>query len=303
MKTIYRLAFREGPGGFFPSYRSDNKNFQQATTAVASALARNNVETNATALAAANPVTKAVIDKLISQWRVLGAKHAVQAPPISSPVNAGWAHINRSVPPGSRDARLGEVITELLNPPYGYDSAALALLFAAWFGYYAQDLSLSINGSYTRIGTLLEDESQTRKASARLTPTKFIAALSRASVTRRDAAEIEREADALISQLDGGYRLSMADAPKVIAKLMQVVGKAEAGEAAHARITSTLNRLTDDLAGARNYDARASLIIEAAKKASGASRRHLLKHWHDVRTLPSTGLVTPSFLLVKKSTN
>jgi hypothetical protein len=289
--AVYRKAYRLGPGEFLKSYKEDSPKFQQAVTGVAHALLEDRVQASRHALVSANKVTQPVIDRLAHHWGVLDDKLRLR-PPTLGQVLPGWDVLERSFQPGTKAVDLGPVLAELMNPPYGYDSSALTLLFAAWFGYHRNDLRLETELRGSSVSALL---SPVGNAKAKVpTPAGFVGALARSSLSRTDPLVIDQEAERVLRRVDTGVNFSIGEAQDAIGLLARSADSGRKGVAFQEAVQRARTRIEADLDAANEYDLAVDRLLESAKRTDANRIRELRDDWLSVGGLPALGTVVPN---------
>ena len=189
LDMLYKRAFADGPGPFFPDYKMNSTAFNPALSKVAPVLATNTLRANS-GLYESNGTAKTLIQtKLRTDWKIISAGYSVEPPKEGSRLSAGWNFLENNIRPGKGLVKLGPILTKLLNPPFGYDERSLMMLFTAWWGVHRYELDLSISegnrGELQR--SKIEMVLQTKGKNG--TPTKpdeFVKILASSVVERRD---------------------------------------------------------------------------------------------------------------------
>src|SRR5690606_443918 len=147
LETVFKRAFERGPGEFFTQYRTSNSRFIDAVKLVASHLVTDSMLAAAPTLRNSNPIAHDLVEKFLrsGKWGVLHSRLGLQVPSTDSRLWHGWQLLEAQTPRGATGVQVQPILTTLLNPPYGFDSQTLTLLFSAWYGYYRSELELSVD--------------------------------------------------------------------------------------------------------------------------------------------------------------
>jgi hypothetical protein len=146
---LYDLAYPHRPPTFDTRYPVVRSNKLRTTTAALAATFFRNGTTNLPQQYATNSFAKDLYQShLQKKWGVLGPDLRLQRPKYAGLIQA-WDLFDKAIAPGKASVRLGPLLLQLLNPPYGFDSNTATLLFAAWYGKNNADLRLSVNGSFS----------------------------------------------------------------------------------------------------------------------------------------------------------
>ncbi|MEZ0483186.1 hypothetical protein [Fibrella aquatica] len=98
--------------------------------------------TRANNLGRARDLYNKVLRRVPGAWGVVDLSDRVVDPQLTQ-VKYAWEVLEAAVPAGSENVRLRPSLLQLLNAPFGYDSYALSLLFAAWYGVNRYQLKLT----------------------------------------------------------------------------------------------------------------------------------------------------------------
>ena len=149
LDECYHLAYRSCPPEFLTQYRMSNNKLRIATKLTAKQLLRGSVASLRQG-SGVDPVARDLCNKILyPKWRLLAPDSRVQEPG-ERRVRQAWDYLDRTFAPGQPETMVREAISTLLNTPYGYDLNTATLLFSAWFGWHAHDLSVSALGHLTR---------------------------------------------------------------------------------------------------------------------------------------------------------
>ena len=145
LDECYHLAYRSCPPEFLTQYRVSNPKLRIATKLTAKQLLRGSVASLRQG-SGVDPVARDLCNKILyPKWRLLAPDSRVQEPG-ERRVRQAWDYLDRTFAPGQPETMVREAISTLLNTPFGYDFNTVMLLFSAWFGWHAHDLSVSALG-------------------------------------------------------------------------------------------------------------------------------------------------------------
>lgn len=145
----YHLAYRWRPPEFDTRYQVASKganNLRNAVGQIASAFFFNASKSLPNTYQS-NRFVRDLYEKILQKkWGILAPDFRLQKPRDAGLLNA-WKRFDTTFAPGQDSVKLGPILVELLNPPYGFDFNTAVILFAAWYGYNSTDLRVSQRGS------------------------------------------------------------------------------------------------------------------------------------------------------------
>lgn len=145
LDECYHLAYRSCQPEFLTQYRESNSRLRSATKLTAKQLLRGSVASLRQG-SGVDPVARDLCNKILyPKWHLLAPDSRVQEPG-ERHVRQAWDYLDQTFAPGKPETMVQEAIGTLLNTPYGYDHNTATLLFCAWFGWHAHDLSVSAQG-------------------------------------------------------------------------------------------------------------------------------------------------------------
>lgn len=207
LTTLYSRTYSEGPSQFVNTTRANRVG--TAVGPIADVLSSGDVQQ---LFAYPGPAEftrspgKNVID-FLKRWHVVDqATRKVAAPPANSPVAPGWNLLENSVKPGSSDIALGQLITRLLNAPYGYDVNVATLVVVGWLSHYKRDITLRKGSTPQSIKDLIANS---KKVGERGTPVDILRALSSCTLSRRqptNASQVLREIQTTLRSGEMSFR-------------------------------------------------------------------------------------------------
>jgi hypothetical protein len=281
---LYTMVYGLVPGPFFTQYKCAQTKLASAVAAVYIHLAEDSAGTPG--LYDANRVALDIIEMfLVSHWGILErGNHRVRRPATGSKAVAAWEVLEKYFAKDSVARSAADVLTTLLNAPYGLDVNTCALLASAWCGYYRHDLSFTDGPRRIAIQDVAKDPRRGVK-----NPREFIASLSTVCVARRDLTDVANEIAALVARTQGGV-FSAAEAADAVRQLQAFV--ADERNEAHliAEAGSAAARLTADSEVARDYDGKVQRLIDSSSSDNVIQQCNLLAY---VQKLPAIGIVKP----------
>lgn len=280
MRELFQQAFYRGPREFFTQYHAQSQKMTKAVSAVAHALSKDTLLTAYSTLHL-DPVAKDLIDRFLAssgKWKLLTDSHWIQPPPSTSPIIHGWQLLEERIQRGAKGVQLKGILVELLNPPYGYDSQTLTLLFSAWYGYNRRELDLSVNGQLRALETLFEGGSR-----GLAKPQKVIATLARSTLTRRNPSELESKAREVAERISRREAISQQQAEQDIQTLQSALENLELDGDQYRDFATAKARLEKELAAAREYDRRVHELHQLGRTSDDLDE--LLEGWERLREL------------------
>ena len=145
--VVYAAAYSKHPDRFFTQYKLSGTNLNKAVVDLIHELIDNSLDTVQWPAGAA--VQKDLVHMLQDSWGIINSRKQLVEPQHSR-IKEAWARLDATFSPRSGKVPPGEVLTELLQPAYGYDQNTLALLFAAWIGKNRTAIKLGGVGSLSR---------------------------------------------------------------------------------------------------------------------------------------------------------
>lgn len=274
MRELFDRAYYSGPREFFTQYGAQSSKLTKAVSVVAHALSKDGLVTAYSTLRL-DPVAKDLIDRFLAlsgKWKLLTDSHSIQPPPSTSPITHGWQLLEERIQRGAKGVQLKGILVELLNPPYGYDSQTLTLLFSAWCGYNRRELDLSVDGQLRALETLFEGGS---RGLAR--PQDVIAKLARSTITRRNPSELESKAREIVERIARREAISQQQAEQDIQTLQSALENLELDGDQYRDFATAKARLEKELAAAREYDRQIHELQQLALTSEDLDK--LLEGW------------------------
>lgn len=147
LEVVYAAAYSKHPDRFFTQYKLTATNLNKAVVNVIHELLDNSLDT--VQWPAGASIEKDLVRTLQESWGIVSPRKQLAEPQHSRTKDA-WARLDATFSPRAGKVPPGDVLTELLHPPYGYDQNTLALLFAAWIGRNRTAVKLGGIGSLRR---------------------------------------------------------------------------------------------------------------------------------------------------------
>ncbi|MDI3340913.1 MAG: hypothetical protein QJR03_10315 [Sphaerobacter sp.] len=273
VEAVFKRAFERGPGEFFIQYRSSSTRFVDAVKVVASHLATDSMLTAAPTLRNSNPIAHDLVEKYLrsDKWCLLGSRLGIQVPSTNSRLWHGWQFLEERVPRGAAGVQLQPVLTTLLNPPYGFDSQTLTLLFTAWYGYYRYELELSVDGRIRELTEVMQDN----RRGGLLKPADFLTALRRATLTRTNPSETDEAIRQIIERIERVQPASRAETENELALIQKALQDPRIDSARRVQLGKAQSQLQGDLERANTYEKQARELVSLA--TSGDELEPVLK--------------------------
>jgi len=222
------------------------------------------------------------------QWGLLSAETYTIQPPSSLALREAWNRLEAAFPPGCKETRAGNVLLELLNPPYGHDYNTLTLLLAAWIGYRRHEIRISLSGQLISLEGFKNYFDETKG------PKDFLDRLivtSPLAISRINADEMFAEVDAILEQIRQNQRFSIAQANQALATLQQAQQNPSLSPDRREAIQSYAPRLEEAIVAAQEYD---NQVRKLHNEFANADVEHLLSLRAALDKLSLPALVSPS---------
>lgn len=273
LETVFKRAFERGPGEFFTQYRTSNSRFIDAVKLVASHLVTDSMLAAAPTLRNSNPIAHDLVEKFLrsGKWGVLHSRLGLQVPSTDSRLWHGWQLLEAQTPRGATGVQVQPILTTLLNPPYGFDSQTLTLLFSAWYGYYRSELELSVDGRLRELTEVMQDN---RKGGL-LKPVDFLAGLRRATLTRHNPSETDKVIRQIIERIERVEPVSREETEHDFAFIQKALQDKRIDPARRLQLGKAQSQLQSDLERASTYEEQARHLVRLA--TSGDKLEPVLK--------------------------
>lgn len=294
MRELFQQAFYRGPREFFTQYHAQSHKMTKAVSTVAHALSKDTLLTVHSTLHL-DPVAKDLIDRFLAssgKWKLLTNSYRIQPPPPTSPIIHGWQLLEERIQRGAKGVQLKGILVELLNPPYGYDSQTLTLLFSAWYGYNRRELDLSVNGQLRALEALFEG------SRGLLKPQEVIETLSRSTLTRRNLSELESKAREIVERISRRETISQQQAEQDIQTLQSALKNLELDGYQYRNFAAAKERLEKEVVAAREYERRVHELHQLGRTSDDLNE--LLEGWERLRELSEYNGFVQSSLLPKQ---
>lgn len=276
---IFRVAYHQGPKDFFDQFKLNQVKLRTSVAKVGSHLSDNTLD--APKAFEGDPVAHKVVDLYLrTKWRIANADLRVQEPFEGSPLHPGWSALDDYFRAGAQGRPAKEILTKLLNPPYGYDYNTLTLLFDAWYGYNRHDLQLSHRGRLVAISEVSEDQKKGLKP-----PKDYLGSLADCAITRRDRSQLTREAEDLVRRVDS-ETFDEPDAHNALRKLRNFLHDDRSDPNLKGDVESAAKTLELALERASEYDRKAESLRRRVEKRNEIDE--LVETAADIRRLPNT---------------
>ena len=187
---VFKMAYSSGPKRWFAHYKNGSTKLRNATANVACFLLNNALDTPG--IFANDNVSKEVSLQLKSEWGLLSPDLRIKHPTATSNVSEAWNVLDAEFSAGSPSRPAGQLVTRLLNVPFGFDYNTLSLLLASWIGFNRHDLEVSLQGQLRSIKTLADG----RK------PKEFVELLASVSIRKTDADAVKSRIRELLQRVD-----------------------------------------------------------------------------------------------------
>ncbi len=285
LPEILRTAYYQGPREFFTQYKLNQLKLRNAVANVANHLSDNTVD--APKAFGNDPVAGQIVDLFLrGKWRVVNAELRLREPDQGSPLYMGWKALDEHFEAGAAGTPTRSVLSELLNPPYGYDYNTLTLLFTAWYGYNRHELRLSCGGRLVSIGEVAKDHKKGLKQ-----PRDFLADLNECSITRQDRSQLSRDVEGLIRRVDE-ETFSRSDALNGVRMLRNFLEDERSDPNLVPEVKSAASALEQAVEAADEYDRKAASLRGRAESKRKVSE--LVDLTLEISKLPRTSRVKPS---------
>jgi hypothetical protein len=279
---VFKMAFSDGPKRWFDQYKLSSPKFRSSVMRVANHLLENNVD--APGIFTADPVAKDIAQRLKSEWSVLNYDLRIKVPPKGGNVWPTWQLLEDYFPADGPAKRLTDLISQLLNAPYGYDHNTLTLMLSAWCGYHRHDLEISRQGRLLTLSSIAKD----------LKPKDFVEALADLTVKRANADVIRSKVRELIEQVERGS-FTQAEASDSLHLLEQAqkredIEQKDAIESAASRLRKSIeesNKYDAEAAKVESYLASNRTLADLSKVLVHVSRMHMPERVRPVKASPA----------------
>ncbi len=245
LAEVFKMAYSQGPRRWFTQYKSTSTRLRNATARVTAYLLGNALDTPE--IFAADNVAKEVAQELKSEWGLLAGDLRIKQPQVMSPVRAAWDVLEQYFPAGGGTKRANEVVSRLLNVPYGYDYNTLSLMFAAWLGFHRHDLEVSRDGKLQSMKLIAND----------LKPKEFVEAVASLSIKKTDADAVRNKVRQLLERVDRGS-FSKTEAQEALHLFAEAMERDDVDQKAAIEIAFT--KLKRAFESAEQYDQTAGEI-------------------------------------------
>ena len=284
LTEVLRTAYHQGPREFFSQYKLNAMKLRTAVANVDNHLADNTLD--APKAFGNDPVARQIVELFLrDRWSVANANLRLKEPTQGSPLYWGWKALDDHFEAGAASAPARIILSELLNPPYGYDHNTLSLLFAAWYGYNRHDIQLSYGGRLTALGEVAKDHKKGLKQ-----PRDFLVELNHCTITRRNRSELARDVEGLIQKVDHDT-FSKSEALDGVRKLRNFLEDERSDPKLRSEAESAASSLERAIEAAEEYNQRAASLRNRAEKKRKV--RDLVDLMLDIGKLPRTSRVRP----------
>lgn len=290
LKQLYDMAYRYRPPEFFKQYQFGRSSvLNKAVKNVAKNLLHDNI---GNVLKGMDNVSKDLCEKyLVSKWGMLTQTWGTLAPyalqkPTSLKLQPAWELLDRTFKPGTQDVAVSEVITKLLNPPYGFDYNTAMLLLCGWLGYHRSELVPSRRGEQIGFGEL-ERQIETAKTSRDFLNWGCVNALA---ISRRDPDAALEEAREIRRRVSKGEHFSQEEASQSLLALDEFAENDRNPADRRQQAAEAAGRLRKAIEAAQKYDEEAKEILTGLDAQSEVIE--LLKLRGKIKALVPDELVT-----------
>jgi hypothetical protein len=286
LTTLYRQAYAHRID-FYNQYKEKSNNLSKAVRKVALFLFSDQIAGSIAGLG--NQDIQAQITKsyLPGKWGLLSEDYTIQ-PPASRALREAWNCLENAFPPGCKETRAGDVLLDLLNPPYGHDYNTLTLLLAAWIGYHRHEIRISLGGHLNSLDQFKNHFDQTRS------PKDFLDGLvitSPLAISRINMDEMFAEVHSILEQIQQKQPFILFQAEQALAKLQQALENPRLSPDRREAIETYGPRLQEALSKAQEYDRK---VGEWVKEFQTADFEKLLTLRNSLDPLHPPLLVSPS---------
>jgi hypothetical protein len=285
LRCLYEQAYRFAPP-FFTEYNHASSKLRADVRQICHKLAENRLGEIVKTFGN-RPGMVCVHEYLQKRWHILDSDYRVQPPPPASKVERAWELLDKTFSSQEVATPVGEVLLQLMNPPYGYHFHQLALLFSAWYGHNRERIELSIDG---RLDNLLSVWSFPRVDRSE----RFIEQLvfvHRVAIKRRNVdEEIERIQQLVQSVLSRTEYFTLQEAETALSMFKEALDRSEVDAELRENIQRSVQMLEKDMGIARDYDKRAEHLLGMAQSETSLQR---LTEAYARPNLPELGIVLP----------
>ncbi len=284
LPELLRTAYYQGPREFFAQYKLNQSSLRTAVAKVSNHLSDNTLD--APKAFGSDPVAQQVVDLFLKgKWGVANTNLRLKEPAQGSPLYSGWKALDDHFEAGAAGTAVRGSLSELLNPPYGYDYNTLTLLFAAWYGYNRHDIELSCAGRLTAMGEVAKDLKKGLKP-----PKDFLTALSDCRVTRRDRSQLTLDVEELIRKVDV-ETFSKVEALNGLHKLQEFLEDERSDPNLRPEVESAAEALGQAVKAADEYNQKAASLRGRAESKRKVGE--LVDLMVEITKLPRTSRVKP----------
>lgn len=285
LSEVLKGAYYQGPREFFTQYKLSNAKLRNAVATVGSHLYDNTLD--APKAFQSDPTARQIVELFLrGKWSVANVNLRLKEPAQGSPLYLGWEALDDHFVAGSSGTGVRVILSELLNPPYGYDPNTLTLLFTAWYGYNRHDIELSDKGRLVTIGEIAKDPKKGLKQ-----PRDFLAALNDCAIARRSRSDLARDVENLIRKVDAEI-FSRSDALNGIRKLRNFLEDERSDPNLIPEAETAAETLEQAIEAADEYDQKATKLRGRAEKKRTVSE--LVALAKEIGKLPHPSRVKPN---------
>lgn len=284
LPEVLQTAYHQGPREFFGQYKLTQPKLRTSVAKVGNHLSDNTLDTPKAF--GGDPIAQQIVDLFLrNKWSVANTSQLLRAPAQGSPLYPGWKALDDHFEAGAAGTKVGGILFELLNPPYGYDYNTLTLLFAAWYGYNRHDIQLSCTGRLTTLGEVARDYKKGLKP-----PKDFLTALSDCTVTRRDRSQLTLEVEKLLRKVDTDT-FSKSEASDGIRKLQDFLEDEHSDPDLRPEVKSAAEALRGAVKAADEYNQKAASLSSRVERKRKVGE--LVDLMVEITRLPHTSRVKP----------
>lgn len=262
LNECYRLAYSRRPQ-FYTHYQTKQKALRDAVKKVSLWLFEGKVGDGIQTLSQRDVPKQLCEWYLVKEWGLLlPTSFDIQRPMLKA-LQSAWDYFEQVFPPGSEDQTARQMLTGLMNPPYGHDYNTLMLLFAAWIGYNQYELRFSLGGRYLSLQDLKQFFDDAKNVQDFLD--KICCSATPLAISRSRPDAILDDANEILERIHKGDVFTQEETNESLALLEQALSNPKLPPARSTEIEKDKARLSKALETAQNYDEQAKQILGSTR--------------------------------------
>ncbi len=285
MLHLYTQGYSNNPKEFFTQYKAaSTTRLKKVVTLVAGFLYTGKTTGMKNAISTDSVANDTCTKFLIQRWGMLTSQYELREPN-DLRIRRAWSILEETFAPGTKEKKVANTLTKLLNPPNGYDYNTLTLLFTGWFGFHVYDFDLVQNGRKVSKEILNEYLQNSPKDFLVLLKAENIA------LSRRNPDEDRREIEQIISKTNrSGFQFAQKEAEESLKKLQAFAEDTAYAEREREAASKTAKELHAALTQVKEY----GRIVEDIEKVLSfrSDYRELISQLSQIGSLPTVRMIS-----------